>query len=119
MKVVGVLNSGVGEYQGRKYHNLVLHVEYNNTNEQRDVIGVLTDTVKIRYADLNSIFNMGLADPSDAEKLGADTFSYLKGAEIEVAYNKFGAVQSVTVLEEAPKNDKSASGSSAPHAVQK
>lgn len=103
MKVVGIVNSGVGEYQGRKYHNLVLHVTYENDNANKDVIGVLTDTVKLRYADLNTIFNMGLDDPADAEKLGADTFDYLKGAEIEVAYNKFGAVQSITILKEAPK----------------
>lgn len=118
MKVVGVSNSGVGEYQGRRYHNLVLHVTYKEANANKDVIGLLTDTVKLRYADLNNIFSMGLADPADSEKLGADTFSYLLGAEIEVAYNKFGAVQSVTILEEAPKSPVKPA-STANHAVNK
>lgn len=105
MKVVGLVNSS-GDYQGRRYHNLVIHVTYQETNGNKDVKGVLTDTVKVRYVDLDTIFGMGLADSSDAEKLGTDYFSFLLGSEIEVAYNKFGAVQAINVIEEAPKEKK-------------
>lgn len=113
MKVVGIINSS-GDYQGRRYHNLVLHVTYKDTNGNKDIKGLLTDTVKVRYADLNTVFSMGLADPSDVERLGTDTFAYLLGSEIEVAYNKFGAVQYINVLE---KKEQPKEVNTAAHAV--
>ena len=97
MKIVGIINTQ-GEFNGNRYHNLVLHVTYENDNDKKDVCGMLTDTVKIRYADLDTVLNLGLADPADVERLQAESFSDYLGAEIDVAYNKFGAVQSVTVL---------------------
>lgn len=97
MKVVGVINSQ-GEFNGNKYHNLVLHCVTNNDNEKKDVCGKLTETVKVRYSDLNSLFGLGLADPADVEKIQASAFSDYIGAEISVAYNKFGAVQAITVI---------------------
>ena len=39
---------------------------------------------KIRYADLNTILGLGLADPADVESLKAEAFSDYVGAEIEV-----------------------------------
>lgn len=113
MKVVGIVNLS-GDYQGRRYHNLVLHVTYKEENGNKDIKGLLTDTVKIRYADLNAVLSMGLADPSDVEKCGTDTFSYLLGSEIEVAYNKFGAVQYINVLE---KKEQPKEVNTAAHAV--
>lgn len=102
MKVIGIVNSQ-GDYQGRPYHNLVFHVSYENTNANKDVCGSLTDTVKVRFADLNEMFGLGFADPADVEKLHAEDFSDYIGKEIDVAYNKFGAVQSVNIV--TPKKD--------------
>lgn len=107
MKVIGIVNSQ-GDYEGRKYHNLVFHVSYENENENKDVLGVLTDTVKLRYADLNNLFNIGLADPADVEKLKASDFDEWLGAEIEVSYNKFGAVQGVKKIK--PNSDTKQGG---------
>lgn len=105
MKVIGIVNSQ-GDYEGRHYHNLVLQVETENTNANKDVCGLLADTVKLRYSDLNTLFNMGFADPADVEKLTAKDFKdILLNAEVDVAYNKFGAVQSVTILREPPKSE--------------
>lgn len=104
MKVIGIVNSS-GEYQGRKYHNLVLHCNYPDDNGNRDSCGELTDTVKLRFSDLNSIFGMGFAEPSDVEKLHAEDFAHLLNKQIEVAYNKFGAVQSVKVLDSVDKSN--------------
>lgn len=102
MKVIGIVNSS-GEFQGRKYHNLVLHCNYPDDNGNRDSCGELTDTVKLRFSDLNSIFAMGFADPADVEKLHAEDFAHLLNKQIEVAYNKFGAVQAVKVLDSVDK----------------
>lgn len=111
MKVVGIINSQ-GDYNGNKYHNLVLQCTAENTNDKKDVFGLLVDTVKIRYADLNAVFSMGLADSSDVEKLTASAFEDYVGAEIDVSYNKFGAVQAIKVLStsksEPIKNDSKA-----------
>lgn len=110
LKVVGILNSQ-GEYEGRKYHNLVFQVNVENENENRDCCGMLVDTVKIRYVDINNIFGIGLADPADVEKLKAADFDEWLNCEIDVAYNKYGAVQSVKKLSEPPKNDTKQSAS--------
>lgn len=103
MKIIGLVNSK-GDYNGNKYHNLVLHCSYVENNEKRDTAGELTDTIKLRYSDLNSLFSMGLADPSDVEKMTAENFDFLLGEEIEVYYNKFGAVQSVSLLSSKDKS---------------
>lgn len=108
MKVVGVLNSQ-GDFNGNRYHNLVLQVVTENTNDKKDVCGQLVDTVKIRYADLNNILGLGLADPADVEKIQAESFSDYIGADIDVGYNKYGAVQSLKVIkapEKAAENTK-------------
>ena len=107
MKIIGIVNSQ-GEYEGRKYHNLVLQVECENTNANKDVCGLLAETVKIRYADLDVLFGLGLADPSDVEALKADMFSEYIGAEVEINYNKYGAVQSLKVLKPAEKKETAA-----------
>lgn len=102
MKIIGIVNSQ-GDYQGNKYHNLVLHVSYKETNERKDCQGLMTDTIKLRYSALNDLLSMGLADPADVEKMTSETFNYLLGKEIEVAYNKFGGIQSLKVMD---TNDK-------------
>lgn len=105
MKILGIVNSQ-GDFNGNKYHNLVLHCSYLETNANKDCCGLLVDTVKLRFADLNSILGMGFADPSDVENLHAEDFNHLIGKEIEVSYNKFGAVQSVKVLDSVDKSKK-------------
>lgn len=106
MKVVGIVNSQ-GDFNGKPYHNLVFQVTTKNENENRDVCGLLVDTVKIRYADLNVVLGLGLADPSDVEKLGAEMFDDYLGSELEVSYNKYGAVQSIKANKvEKPKENK-------------
>ena len=109
MKIVGI-QSSQGEYNGNKYHNLVLQCTVENDNDKKDVTGLLVDTVKIRFADLNAVFSMGLADPSDAEKLTSSAFDDYIGADIDVSYNKFGAVQAVKVISKSEpiKNDSKA-----------
>lgn len=107
MKVIGIVNSK-GDYQGNKYHNLVLHVTYKETNERKDCRGLLVDTIKLRFADLNALFSMGLADPKDVDNMTSENFDFLLGKEIEVAYNKFGGVQTVNVLD--TKDNKSTKG---------
>lgn len=97
MKILGIVNSQ-GDFNGTRYHNLVLHCSYEETSTTKDFSGLLVDTVKLRFSDLNSIFDLGFADPKDVEKLHAEDFSHLIGEEIDVAYNKFGGVQSVKIL---------------------
>lgn len=109
MKVIGIVNS-MGDFEGRKYHNLVFHVSYENTNENKDVCGVLTDKVKLRYADLDVLFGIGLADPADVEKLKANDFSDWLGCEIDVLYNKYGAVQTIKKVSEPSKTDTKQGG---------
>ena len=109
MKVIGIVNSQ-GEYEGRKYHNLVLQVAAGNTNSNKDVVGKLAEVVKIRYADLNVLLGLGLADDSDVEKLTAADFDEYLGCEIDVAYNKYGAVQSIKKISEPPKTDTKQGG---------
>lgn len=104
MKVVGIINSS-GDFNGKPYHNLVLQCTDENKNDKKDICGLIVDTVKIRYADLDAVFGMGLADPSDAEKLQASAFDDYLGAEIEVAYNKYGAVNSVKVISAPTKSE--------------
>ena len=106
MKVVGIVNSQ-GDFNGKPYHNLVFHVTAPNDNANRDVCGLLTDTVKVRYSDLNMVLGLGLADPSDVEKLGAEMFDDYLGAELEVSYNKYGAVNAIKAVKaEKPKDNK-------------
>jgi len=99
MKVLGIVNSS-GNYEGRNYHNLVLHVSYQETNANKDFKGLMVDTVKLKYSDLDVLLNMGLADPSDVERMNTDSFAWLIGKDICVAYNKFGQVQSVDIIDE-------------------
>lgn len=104
MKIVGIVNSQ-GDFNGKSYHNLVLHVTMENENTNKDVTGLLTDTVKLRYSDINDMLNLGLADPSDVEKLRSESFQQFIGKSVEVAYNKFGAVQSVIIKDDVtPKS---------------
>lgn len=105
MKVIGIVNSQ-GDFNGKPYHNLVLQVTTSNENVNRDVCGQLVDTVKIRYADLNAVLGLGLADPADTETLKAESFNDYLGAEIDVAYNKYGAVNAVKVVKPAPSEPK-------------
>lgn len=118
MKVIGIQNSK-GEYEGNKYHNLVFQVGVENTNTNKDVVGLLADVVKIRYTDINTMLGLGLADQSDVEKLGASDFDNYIGAEIDVAYNKYGAVQSVKVLKWAEKEKVDSAAPTAVHAEKK
>lgn len=115
MKVVGIVNSR-GDYEGRPYHNLVFQVEVENENPNKDCVGLLTDVVKLRYSDINCLLGLGLADQADVEKLKASDFeSEFLGAEIEVAYNKYAAVQSIKVVK-SPEKAKTGE-SAAPSAV--
>lgn len=102
MKVIGIVNSK-GDYEGRPYHNLVFHVSFENDNANKDCCGLLVDYVKLKYSVLNDLFGLGLADPADVEKLSASDFDEWVGCEIDVAYNKYGAVQSIKKLSEPPK----------------
>lgn len=104
MKVIGIVNSQ-GEYEGRKYHNLVFQVNAENTNSNKDVCGLIADVVKVRYADLNLLLGLGLADDSDVEKLKASDFEDFLNCEIDVSYNKYGAVQSIKKISEPPKSE--------------
>lgn len=105
MKILGIVNSQ-GDFNGNKYHNLVLHCSYKETNERKDCCGELTDVVKLRFSDLNAFFSMGLADPSEVERMSAANFDFLLGEEIEVSYNKFGAVQGIKVLDSKDKSQE-------------
>lgn len=105
MKVLGVSVVN-GEYEGRKYHNLVFQVAAPNDNPNKDVVGDLVDTVKIKFTDINIILQLGLADQSDVEKLTASAFSDFIGSEISVSYNKYGAVNSITVVKPKSEPDK-------------
>lgn len=105
MKVVGIVNSQ-GDFNGKPYHNLVFQCTAPNENANRDICGLIVDTVKVRYADLNTVLGLGLADPADAEKLTAETFSDYLGAEIEVAYNKYGAVNAIKAIKAEKPNEQ-------------
>ena len=105
MKVLGVSVVN-GEYEGRKYHNLVFQVAAPNDNPNKDVVGDLVDTVKIKFTDINIILQLGLADQADVEKLTASAFSDYIGSEISVSYNKYGAVNSITVVKSKSELEK-------------
>lgn len=81
LEIVGVTEAQ-GEYQGQKYHNLVLH-----TCEPFDVekgYGQVTDRLKLKWENAVELLNSVKGDKS-----------LLVGLSIQPIYNKFGNVINV------------------------
>lgn len=102
-KILGI-STVEGDYQGTHFHNLNLQVSYENDNPKKDCYGIQTDTIKLKYAVLNDVFDMGLASQSQVESLKAKDFSHLIGETVNVYYNRFGGVEGVQILDTSDKN---------------
>lgn len=102
-KIVGV-STIEGDYQGTHFHNLNLQVEYENDNPKKDCFGVQTDTIKLKYAVLNDVFEMGLTSQAQVEALKSKDFAHLIGETVKVFYNRFGGVEGVQILGTSDKN---------------
>lgn len=85
MNVVGI-SEKIGEYQGRDYHNIMLHC----TKESDDSYGLITEVVKVKFANVSEVFG---------KVMSAADWQNLVGKTVFVNYNRYGTVQSVQVAE--------------------
>lgn len=83
MKIVGVGRS-TGEFEGYKYDNFVVHALETDKN----VTGQRANTVKVK----SDIFHRDLSAVADAD------MSKLLGLMVEFAYDRFGKVQSISIV---------------------
>lgn len=88
VKVIGIQEK-LGKYEGHEYHNFILHC----TKEEDGSLGLVTELVKIKAFDVNTVFDrcMGSAD-----------WKNLIGKEIKYFCDKYGKVIDVRVLD-SPK----------------
>ena len=85
MKVVGITEKS-GEYQGREYHNIMIHC----TNESDDAYGLITEVVKVKFGNVREVFGKAMSS-ADWQNLVDKT--------VFVNYNRYGTVQSVQIAE--------------------
>lgn len=97
-KVVGVYNTGSQVYKENAYHNLMLQVEYQNDNKNKDCIGTMVDAIKVKYSRLGDIFHLEASD-FKIEQLQASYFQFLVGKQIKVYYDRYGSVDGITVID--------------------
>lgn len=93
--VIGITESGPDIYQGKPYHNLVLHT--SRTDDNKNVVGSRAEQLKIKYAKLNDMFNLGISQEA-VEKLTPHDFQNLVGKEVKVYFDRFRNVDSVQVI---------------------
>lgn len=91
-KVIGISESGPGNYQGHPFHNLVLHVEIDDQYTE----GKRAEQLKVKYVKLNDIFNLGKTT-GEIELLKPKDFRNLVGKSVTVYYDKFRNVDTVVV----------------------
>ena len=96
MKIIGVSTSK-GEFQGRNYHNLNIYVT-TDFNPNVDGLGKTVETIKLRFANINVLLNLGMTEQA-VENLTAKDFSTLIGRECNIYYNRFGGVESINWIE--------------------
>lgn len=85
MKVVGISEKS-GEFQGREYHNIMIHC----TKESDVAYGVITEVVKVKFGNVHEVFGKAMSS--------AD-WQNLVGKTLLVNYNRYGTVQSVQIVE--------------------
>lgn len=85
MKVVGITEKS-GEYQGREYHNIMIHC----TKESDDSYGLITEVVKVKFGNVREVFG---------KPMSAADWQNLVGKTVFVNYNRYGTVQSVQVAD--------------------
>lgn len=86
MKVIGIIQKK-GEYQGREYNNLMIHCIVSD----RRAVGELTEVLKVRMAAVDEVFGKRMSD-ADLDEL--------VGKEIRVAYNRYGNVDYIDILDD-------------------
>lgn len=104
-KVIGISESGPGNYQGHPFHNLVLHVETDDQYTE----GKRAEQLKVKYAKLNEIFNLGKS-PGEIELLHPKDFRNLVGKSVSVYYDRFRNVDTVIVHPEETATHDNKSG---------
>lgn len=85
MKVIGIQERS-GEYQGNKYHNVMIHC----TKESDDSYGEITEVIKVKFANVREVFGKAMS-AADWQNLLHNT--------IYVNYDRYGIVQSVQIAE--------------------
>lgn len=93
--VIGITESGPDIYQGKAYHNLVLHT--SRTDDSKNAVGARAEQLKIKYVKLNDMFNLGLSQEA-VEKLTPIDFMNLVGKEVKVYFDRYRNVDSVQVI---------------------
>lgn len=99
--VIGVTESGPDVYQGKHYHNLVLHTSRTSDN----TVGGRAEQLKIKYTKLNDIFGLGLSQEA-VEKLHPTDFQNLLNKEIKVYFDRYRNVDSLQVINDNKSANK-------------
>lgn len=86
-KVMGIQHAE-GEYQGRKYDNINLHVTF----EKNGVTGAACDKLKFKTTFISQI----------AQSNGITTADFL-GKTVNVGYNQYGQPETLTLMEKVGK----------------
>lgn len=83
MKVIGITEKS-GDYQGREYHNIMIHC----TKESDDSYGLITEVVKVKFSNVREVFGKAMS---------ASDWQNLVDKTVFVNYNRYGVVQSVMI----------------------
>lgn len=106
-KIIGITEKK-GNYEGKDYHNLVL----NLTIADDDTIGKKVDTAKIKWKNLDEVFDLDMPDDVTPETYyNLQSFSGFVGCTCHIYYDKYRTVTQVIVDEQPAdktKDNKSA-----------
>lgn len=89
MKVIGITEKK-GDYEGREYHNVMIHC----TKEDDSAFGQLSEVIKVKYSNVIEVFG---------KPMSAADWQQLIGKKVFVSYNRYGVVQDVTVMVDTDK----------------
>ncbi len=92
IKVVGVSESK-GNYNGSDYHNVILHTVQDMDN----TIGQRVIQEKCKFKNVESVFGA---------RMSAADWQFLIGKEVRCFYDRFGQLQSVSVVSDHGESKK-------------
>lgn len=85
MKVIGIQERS-GEYQGNKYHNVMIHC----TKESDDSYGEITEVIKVKFSNVREVFGKAMSSADWQNLISKNIF---------VNYDRYGVVQFVQIVE--------------------
>lgn len=89
MKVIGIQEKA-GKYEGRDYHNFILHCTYvANGNGS---LGELTELIKVKAVDVLEVFN---------KPMTSTDWGNLIGKNVKYFCDKYGKVVDVRLIDKA------------------